>query len=51
MASVCIQHQLDAMVEEDSKNVVTEECHVTEFLSSVSNALWHSVTIIVTTCR
>lgn len=36
MASVCIQRQLCAMSEEDSKNVTTEEYQVAEFLSLVS---------------
>ena len=40
VASVAIQQQLCAMSHEDSRNVLTEECQVEEFLCSVSEDVY-----------
>ena len=50
MASVCIQCQRCALSEEDSKNVITEECQVTKFLSLVSAQQCIMASIVTTSC-
>ena len=47
MASVAIQQQLCAMSHEDSRNILTEERQVEEFLSSVSKDVYTNTLCII----